>query len=119
MLAGCRLDAAACARETFAKGGACSAVDAHERSDVHASDFPEFIAAHSDAPPAEVQSDPDRLERWLTDRNDRAVRDNASFRFFEARGCGRTTLYRCATPSVSNAVWTCIESAYPEGVTKQ
>ena len=85
------------ARVQFAQDAVCPIDDVavQPRADIPA----HMLVAPPQQPPADVSADPQRLIAWRTAEVDRETALDASYRSYEATGCGRDVLYVCAHPT--------------------
>jgi hypothetical protein len=111
------------AKENFSKAFSCpeDRVEVRERKDL--SPY-EVMSGPRPEAPAEIQSDPGRLELWQKKEKETSTNVDNRFDVFEVRGCEKQVLYYCAHPdsddgqgTKSNVV-SCVEGKYPAGAAK-
>ncbi|HEX4449734.1 MAG TPA: hypothetical protein VH143_02635 [Kofleriaceae bacterium] len=97
------------ARYTFARASTCpvESVDVRSRTEIPA----HMLVSPPSQPPAEVAADAKRLVTWRNDEVQRESAIDATYRSYEASGCGSDALYVCARATDADLAATRLSSA--------
>ncbi len=102
-------------RERFSASFTCPAdrVEVRERADV----TPSMLRVREELP-ADIKADPGRLAMWREKQAKSDQASDSSCEMFEARGCGKQSLYCCSRPPRHMNRVSCFSQDYANGVSR-